>query len=79
MLTMISVVTLCGPSSASAGAPSSTAPAAKTGRAPKRRSRLGEANSASTVASMSEPVSRPAAALVAPTDTAYNGVTDSSR
>ena len=40
---------------------------------------LAEANSASTVASMSEPVIRPASALPAPADMAYIGVTDSKR
>ena len=79
MLTTTSVVTVCGPSSASAGPPSSNVPATKTGRLPYRRSSRGEANSARTVASMSEPASRPAAALVAPAEIAYIGVTDSRR
>jgi hypothetical protein len=38
-----------------------------------------EANSAATVASISEPVTTPASALPAPADTAYIGVTDSRR
>ena len=40
---------------------------------------LAEANSASTVASMSEPVIAQAWALQAPADMAYIGVTDSRR
>ena len=40
---------------------------------------LDEANSAGTVASMSEPVTSPASALPSPADMAYIGVTDSRR
>ena len=65
-------------SSARAGIPSSTAPAASIGRYPYRLISSGAASSAATVPSKSMPVTSPAPALPAPA-AAYMGVTESSR
>ena len=78
-LTATIVYIRSGASSASAGPPSSNAPKANTTRLPYRRMRAGAANSAATQASIKAAVTRPATELPAPADTAYIGVTDSSR
>src|SRR5580704_7067470 len=78
--TLAVTVMTSGPpgSSARAGIPSSTAPAASTGRYAYRFISSGAASSAATVPSKSIPVTSPAPALPAPA-AAYLGVTERSR
>ena len=64
---------------ARAGAPSSTSPAASTTRWPNLASSRGTASSPATVVAISTPVTSPAPTPPAPTDSAYNGTTESSR
>jgi len=55
---------LVEPGNASAGAPSSTRPAARTPRYPNRATSLGVTSSVSTVDAISAPVARPSSTLI---------------
>jgi hypothetical protein len=67
------------PGSASAGAPSSSRPAASVSRYPNLATRRGVTSSAPTVANISAAVASPAPIPLAPTEVANSGTTDSSR
>ena len=77
--TAMIVTMLDEPGSASAGAASSTRPAASTSRYPNLATRRGVTSSAAIEDSISAPVVNPAPTPPAPTDVAYCGNTDSSR